>query len=106
MNANASDAIEHLKSQLAQGGLRPSTDLEKVLFPDLVDYILSPGKSNASALLEKLRFEADQIKEEPIQNPEYWDKAARQVFDILLSPYLTTIQIYALYAAIKEHVDD
>jgi len=57
MNQEASEAIEILRTQLE----RPAFEGEEAVFPDLIDYVNAPGKSNATALLNKLREEGDSV---------------------------------------------
>jgi hypothetical protein len=110
MNAKAEEGLRILKQKAAQRDLVPSTDLERDLFPDLLDFINSPGKSNASVLLEKLRREAERI-EEIRENLEQREKAARQLFFILLAPQqeddgFSVKHINAIYEAIKEEIEN
>ena len=101
MNQEASEAIEILRTQLE----RPAFEGEEAVFPDLIDYVNAPGKSNATALLNKLREEGDRFVGHQIQNPEDRDNAARGLFSMLLAPYLSDSRIKALYSAIKQDVD-
>jgi hypothetical protein len=101
MNQEASEAIEILRTQLE----RPAFEGEEAVFPDLIDYVNAPGKSNATALLNKLREEGDRFVGHQIQNPEDRDNAARGLFSMLLAPYLSDSRIKVLYSAVKQDVD-
>ena len=98
MNAEASEAIQILQTQLE----RPALEGEVAIFPDLIDYVNAPSKSNAAALLNKLRDEGDKLVGQEIQNPEDRGNAARRLFFVLLAPYLSDSRINALYSAIKQ----
>jgi hypothetical protein len=109
MNAKPEEGLRILKHKAAQGDLAPSSDLERHLFADLLDYINSPGKSNATVLLEKLRREAG-YAHEIREDLERSEKATRQIFSILLAPQkdndtFSIKHIYAIYDAIKEEVE-
>jgi len=98
MNEEASEAIQILKTQLE----RPAFEGEEPVFPDLIEYVNAPSKSNATALLSKLRDQGDKSLGQQMQNPDDWDNAARRLFLVLLAPYLSDSRINALYSAIKQ----
>jgi hypothetical protein len=100
MNEEASEAIQILQTQLE----RPAFEGDQAVFPDLIDYVNAPSKSNATALLSKLRDQGDKLGQQT-QNPEDRDNAARKLFLVLLAPYLSDSRINALYSAIKQDVD-
>jgi hypothetical protein len=111
MNAKAEEGLQILRQKAAQGDLAPSTDLEKDLFPDLLDFINNLGKSNATVLLEKLRREAERT-EEVRESLEQREKAARRLFFILLAPQeeddddgFSVEHINAIYEAITEEIE-
>jgi hypothetical protein len=109
MNAKAQEGLRILKQKAAKGELTPLTDAETPLFADLLDFINNPGKSNATALLDKLRHEAG-YAHEITEDLEGWEKATRQVFSILLAPHedddgFSHGHIKAIYDAITEEVE-
>jgi hypothetical protein len=109
MNAKAQEALLILKQKVIKGNVTPSTDLEKDLFPYLLDYINSPGKSSATVLSEKLRREAG-FNAEIREDPERWENAMRQLLSILLASQkdvdgFSNRHVYAIYEAIKEEID-
>jgi excinuclease UvrABC nuclease subunit len=100
MNEQARRAVEILK----QIQFTPMDEAERILSADLKDFLNNPTKSNAAALLEKLRQEADSFGYQ--ESLERRDKATRQVLDMLLRPYVETHELaYTLYEYIKEVIE-
>jgi hypothetical protein len=104
MNAKAKEGLRIFKQKAAQGKWIPSCDLER----DLLDFIRTPGKSNATALFEKLRQEAGYAYEIR-EDLERWESATRQRFSLLLAPQedeaFSIKHIYAIYESIKEEIE-